>query len=334
MYLAKLPNEFSHYSNADEFKSIFQMIHRSQCTFRVLLSLKFRALSPASRLLIMSRSTTGIMFYFSGSFNAFEYGNSCLGYIDEVFGDFPGSDMWNPKTPLSEDCLNLNVWGTTTKARKKSCACKLGNPFSKIVLELDRGNNKFLRFEIFVKLSQVWIFGGGFFSGSSSLWVYDPKALATHSDIIVVSMNYRLLSFGFLTTGDKRIKGMNLHVTCNISVSDDKMFQLYLSKFLSFIPTSFWLQHVMQPNLTSHWSHDIICHILLIHIIMFIHFIFNIWIVKFIFLQFPIKISKTHFFFSLSISLSAQLFWLLVVKLLMWPVTSCTLFHNHQNIHV
>ena len=54
----------------------------------------------------------------------------------------------------------------------------------------------------------MWIYGGGFYSGGSSLWVYDPKALAAHADVIVVSMNYRLLSFGFLSTGDGRIKGI------------------------------------------------------------------------------------------------------------------------------
>ena len=66
------------------------------------------------------RSTNRIRFCFSGSFNAFEYGNSCLGYIDEVFGDFPGSDMWNPKTPLSEDCLNLNIWVPRPKREKRA----------------------------------------------------------------------------------------------------------------------------------------------------------------------------------------------------------------------
>ena len=61
-----------------------------------------------------------LSFYFLGSFNAFDYGNACLGYIDETFGDFLGSDMWNPKTPLSEDCLNLNVWVPRPKREKRA----------------------------------------------------------------------------------------------------------------------------------------------------------------------------------------------------------------------
>jgi len=30
--------------------------------------------------------------------------------IDETYGDFVGTDMWNTKNPVSEDCLYLNVW--------------------------------------------------------------------------------------------------------------------------------------------------------------------------------------------------------------------------------
>ena len=53
----------------------------------------------------------------------------------------------------------------------------------------------------------MWIYGGGFCGGSNSLWIYNGKALAAHGDVIVVSPNYRVGSFGYLSTGDERIKG-------------------------------------------------------------------------------------------------------------------------------
>ncbi len=37
--------------------------------------------------------------------------------------------------------------------------------------------------------------------------MYDGKTLAAHGDVIVVSINYRVGTFGFLNTGDGRIKG-------------------------------------------------------------------------------------------------------------------------------
>ena len=64
-------------------------------------------------------------------------------------------------------------------------------------------------------LVQVWIYGGGFFAGSNSLWLYDGKWLAAFGDVIVTSLNYRVGTFGFLSTGDGRIKG-----TCTVTVNN------------------------------------------------------------------------------------------------------------------
>jgi carboxylesterase type B len=46
-----------------------------------------------------------------------------------------------------------------------------------------------------------WIHGGGFLYGSSSLEIYDAAYLAAKGDIIIVTINYRLSTFGFLYTG-------------------------------------------------------------------------------------------------------------------------------------
>ncbi|CAD5122240.1 DgyrCDS10688 [Dimorphilus gyrociliatus] len=114
----------------------------------------------------------------NGVLDAFEHGNSCVCYIDKTFGSFVGSNMWNPSNRMNEDCLYLNVWQPETTSIENA------------------------------KLPvMVWIYGGGYYSGSSQLEVYDGKVLADSQKVIVVSFNYRLGPFGFLTTGDDRISG-------------------------------------------------------------------------------------------------------------------------------
>ncbi|XP_033104014.1 cholinesterase-like [Anneissia japonica] len=103
--------------------------------------------------------------------NATKYGDGCMQLRDEEFPGFPGTEMWNPNVNLSEDCLNLNVW----------------TPFP-------RPSNAAV---------MVWIYGGSYFSGVSSLDVYDGKTLAAEENIVVVSMNYRLGALGFLAMGEE-----------------------------------------------------------------------------------------------------------------------------------
>lgn len=44
----------------------------------------------------------------------------------------------------------------------------------------------------------VYIFGGGFKAGSIFKFNHDGRYIAGRGDVIVVSMNYRLSSFGFV----------------------------------------------------------------------------------------------------------------------------------------
>ena len=46
----------------------------------------------------------------SDPYDATKMGNSCVQLVDKSYGDFIGLDMWNAQSPLSEDCLNLNIW--------------------------------------------------------------------------------------------------------------------------------------------------------------------------------------------------------------------------------
>ncbi|KAK8909570.1 hypothetical protein QC760_002270 [Botrytis cinerea] len=69
-------------------------------------------------------------------------------------------------TAQSEDCLTLNVW---TKPQT--------------------GDSK--------KAVLVWIYGGAFSSGTSSMPAYNGQHIVEQEDVIVVSLNYRLNIFGF-----------------------------------------------------------------------------------------------------------------------------------------
>ncbi|MEM6368821.1 MAG: carboxylesterase family protein [Myxococcota bacterium] len=69
-----------------------------------------------------------------------------------------------------EDCLSLNVWGFDPETVAEARAV------------------------------MVWIHGGGFVQGSSSVSIYDGSALSTAQEVVVVTINYRLGALGFLTT--------------------------------------------------------------------------------------------------------------------------------------
>ncbi|XP_034712646.1 acetylcholinesterase [Etheostoma cragini] len=100
-------------------------------------------------------------------YDANAYPNACYQFVDTSYPGFQGSEMWNPNREMSEDCLYLNVWVPSSP-----------RPHNLTVM--------------------VWIYGGGFYSGSSSLDVYDGRYLAHSETVIVVSMNYRIGAFGFL----------------------------------------------------------------------------------------------------------------------------------------
>ncbi|KAJ3582683.1 hypothetical protein NHX12_000367 [Muraenolepis orangiensis] len=103
----------------------------------------------------------------TGVHEANAYPNACYQFVDTSNPGFQGIEMWNPNKDMSEDCLYLNVWVPSSP-----------RPHNLTVM--------------------VWIYGGGFYSGSSSLDVYDGRYLAHSETVIVVSMNYRIGAFGFL----------------------------------------------------------------------------------------------------------------------------------------
>jgi para-nitrobenzyl esterase len=70
-----------------------------------------------------------------------------------------------PPLHVSEDCLRLNVWTNSIRGRRPV---------------------------------MVWLHGGGFFSGSGSYSIYDGENLARMQDVVTVTVNHRLNSFGYI----------------------------------------------------------------------------------------------------------------------------------------
>ena len=105
--------------------------------------------------------------------NATTLPSSCYQKPDTEFGDFYGSIIWNSPTPVSEDCLYVNVFvprraGSRTQPGDTAAAARRRRKRRMTVM--------------------VWIYGGGFYSGTSTLDVYDGKILATLGEVIVVSV--------------------------------------------------------------------------------------------------------------------------------------------------
>ena len=78
--------------------------------------------------------------------------NSCVQIKDTMWPGFEGSEQWNANTPLSEDCLYLNV--VVPKPHPKDAAVLL------------------------------WIYGGGYWGGTTTLDLYDMRTIVSEENII------------------------------------------------------------------------------------------------------------------------------------------------------
>ncbi|XP_063980243.1 acetylcholinesterase-like [Diachasmimorpha longicaudata] len=115
-----------------------------------------------------------------GILNATSQPNSCFQERYEYFSGFEGEEMWNPNTNVSEDCLYLNIW-VPQKLRLRHKEAPGGGGMEKKGMPL-----------------LVWIYGGGYMSGTATLDVYDANFMAASSNVIIASMQYRVGAFGFL----------------------------------------------------------------------------------------------------------------------------------------
>jgi para-nitrobenzyl esterase len=95
--------------------------------------------------------------------DCFEFGAACPQQMPALFAAMPALKL---NAPQSEDCLFLNVWTPADR------------PTAKLPV-------------------LYWIHGGGYVMGAASQPLYDGEELA-RLGCVVVSVNYRLGSFGFL----------------------------------------------------------------------------------------------------------------------------------------
>jgi len=68
----------------------------------------------------------------------------------------------------NEDCLTLNVWTPDANLTKSYPV-------------------------------MLFIHGGSFKTGSGSLWIYDGTNFTKNNEVVLVTINYRLGAFGFIT---------------------------------------------------------------------------------------------------------------------------------------
>src|SRR6478672_9882361 len=87
---------------------------------------------------------------------------------------------------MSEDCLSLNVWTPAADGAKRPV--------------------------------MVWIHGGAFVTGSGSTPWYDGTSFARNTDVVLVTVNYRLGALGFLHLDD--IGGESFGGSGNLGILD------------------------------------------------------------------------------------------------------------------
>jgi pimeloyl-ACP methyl ester carboxylesterase len=83
--------------------------------------------------------------------------------------------------PCTEDCLTLNIW----------------TPY------LPKGQNTTRK----GKAVMVWIHGGGFTGGTGSDPTFDGSAMASRGDVVLVTINHRLSTLGFLALDNTTLTG-------------------------------------------------------------------------------------------------------------------------------
>jgi para-nitrobenzyl esterase len=124
--------------------------------------------------------------HWDGVFKANKYPTACP-QIGNFFANVPASQFGKPVG--TEDCLYLNVWRPTTA--------------------------KVSRLPVV-----VWIHGGSNFKGTSADPMYDGKFLASKSNVVMVSLNYRIGLLGAISYKALETSGTKLDKSGNFVTLD------------------------------------------------------------------------------------------------------------------
>ncbi|XP_055906266.1 acetylcholinesterase [Eupeodes corollae] len=117
---------------------------------------------------------------------------TCVQERYEYFPGFSGEEIWNPNTNVSEDCLYINVWAPAKARLRHGRGANVGEHLYKP----DEHSQNHQNFSGIPML--IWIYGGGFMTGSATLDIYNADIMSAVGNVIVASFQYRVGAFGFL----------------------------------------------------------------------------------------------------------------------------------------
>ncbi|XP_032576532.1 acetylcholinesterase isoform X1 [Drosophila sechellia] len=134
-----------------------------------------------------------------GVLDATRLSATCVQERYEYFPGFSGEEIWNPNTNVSEDCLYINVWAPAKARLRHGRGANGGEHPNGKQADTDHlihnGNPQNTTNGLPIL---IWIYGGGFMTGSATLDIYNADIMAAVGNVIVASFQYRVGAFGFL----------------------------------------------------------------------------------------------------------------------------------------
>lgn len=111
----------------------------------------------------------------------------------------------------------------------------------------------------------VYLFGGAFLLGASNDLailgdsLYDGKEMADRGGVIVVTVNYRVGTLGFLSSGDQRLPGLQNHLTTHqVCLTDKNVLGVNVRVLVGEVLQRLLVvsQHACDQNSGYDWSYQ------------------------------------------------------------------------------